>query len=303
MRRSFVGTLFDDHVARATAGIATERNLLPVVENEILHRDILREMQEAGLLKSLTFFGGTILRLCHASNRLSEDLDFKGGREFTAALMDRLPRVLEEGLSRKYSLDVSVEEPKPKEGNTDTWTIRVITRPQTKTEKQHKINIDIDICSLVNYEREPRLLSNEYAVDLGTTGLIVQVQSKKETYTDKLIAFALRNRIKPRDLWDLTWLKQTQSDTTPVHLAEKIVEHKHTPESFFAAFEGHLDLVRTDPGTRDEYLKEMSRFLPAKLMVRVQTPEFWTYTGNLLDEELGNCRRVLPGFSSPVWSL
>jgi predicted nucleotidyltransferase component of viral defense system len=301
MRRHFVGKLFDDHVARATTGIPTERNLLPVVEKEILHHDILREMQEAGLLKSLTFFGGTSLRLCHASNRLSEDLDFKGGREFTTPLMDRLPRVLEEGLSRKYSLDVSVEEPKPKEGNTDTWTIRVFTRPSMKSEKQQKVNIDI--CTLVNYEREPRLLSNYYSVDLGTTGLIVQVQSKKETFTDKLIAFSLRKRIKPRDLWDLAWLKQTQSDTTLVHLAEKVVEHKHNPESFLAAFEGHLNLVRNDPGTREEYLKEMSRFLPAKLMTTVQNPEFWNYTGSLLGEELGNCQKALASQSVAGWSM
>ena len=296
-----MGTLFDDHVARATAGIPTEQNLLPVVEKEILHHDILREMQEAGLLKSLTFFGGTSLRLCHSSNRLSEDLDFKGGREFTTPLMDRLPKVLEQGLSRKYSLDVRVEEPKPKEGNTDTWTIRVFTRPSTKSAKQQRINIDI--CTLVNYEREPRLLSNYYAVDLGTTGLIVQVQSKKETFTDKLIAFSLRNRIKPRDLWDLAWLKQTVSDTSLVHLAEKVVEHKHNPESFLAAFEGHLDLVRNDPGTREEYLKEMSRFLPANLMATVQNPEFWTYTGNLLAEELERCKLAIGSRGLPRWTL
>jgi len=164
-------------------------------------------MADAGCLKSLTFFGGTSLRLCHGSNRLSEDLDFKGGTAFTKAIMDQMPQVLETWLARKYGLEVHVEEPKPKEGNTDTWTIRIVTRPASKTEKQQRINIDI--CTLTNYEREPRLLSNHYHIDLGTTGLIVQVQTRRETYTDKLIAFALRNRIKARDLWDIVWLKQT----------------------------------------------------------------------------------------------
>jgi predicted nucleotidyltransferase component of viral defense system len=49
------------------------------VEKELLHHDILREMSMAGLLKNLTFIGGTCLRACYGSSRLSEDLDFTGG--------------------------------------------------------------------------------------------------------------------------------------------------------------------------------------------------------------------------------
>ena len=49
--------------------------LQAVVEKELLHHDILREMSRAGLLASLTFIGGTCLRACYGSSRLSEDLD------------------------------------------------------------------------------------------------------------------------------------------------------------------------------------------------------------------------------------
>ncbi len=84
-----MGTLFDEQVARA-AGSSTSKALLPVIEKEILHHDILRLMADAGFLKSLIFFGGTSLRLCHGSNRLSEDLDFKEGTSFTKALLDQL---------------------------------------------------------------------------------------------------------------------------------------------------------------------------------------------------------------------
>ncbi len=44
-----------------------------VVEKELLHHDVLREMSEAGFLKQLTFMGGTCLRACYGSNRLSND--------------------------------------------------------------------------------------------------------------------------------------------------------------------------------------------------------------------------------------
>ncbi|WP_228151209.1 nucleotidyl transferase AbiEii/AbiGii toxin family protein [Tamilnaduibacter salinus] len=56
--------------------------LRPVVEKEILHHDIIRELNQADLLQHLTFIGGTCLRACYGSTRLSEDLDFTGGADF-----------------------------------------------------------------------------------------------------------------------------------------------------------------------------------------------------------------------------
>ena len=56
--------------------------LRPAVEKEILHQDILRTLSKAGILKNLTFIGGTCLRTCYGFSRLSEDLDFTGGFDF-----------------------------------------------------------------------------------------------------------------------------------------------------------------------------------------------------------------------------
>lgn len=51
------------------------------------------------------------------------------------------------------------------------------------------------------------MLLNPYQVDMGTSGLIIQTQSREEIYADKLLAFTFRpNRIKYRDLWDISWL-------------------------------------------------------------------------------------------------
>jgi len=47
------------------AALETNREWAPLrmmVEKEILHHDILREMNRAGFLQSLTFIGGTCLR-------------------------------------------------------------------------------------------------------------------------------------------------------------------------------------------------------------------------------------------------
>jgi hypothetical protein len=53
------------------------------------------------------------------------------------------------------------------------------------------------------------LLLNLYGVDMSTSGLIVQAQSRKKIFADKLVAFALRpNRIRNSNLWDIAWLHQ-----------------------------------------------------------------------------------------------
>ena len=48
-------SLFDQVVNEALRSRAELTSLRPVVEKELLHHDILREMSEAGLLTGLTF--------------------------------------------------------------------------------------------------------------------------------------------------------------------------------------------------------------------------------------------------------
>ncbi|NGM16758.1 hypothetical protein GMI70_01815 [Eggerthellaceae bacterium zg-893] len=50
--------------------------LLPVVEKELIHYEILQALGESKWLGRLNFQGGTCLRLCYGSERYSEDLDF-----------------------------------------------------------------------------------------------------------------------------------------------------------------------------------------------------------------------------------
>ena len=68
-------SLFDVLVDEALKNQQELAPLRVVVEKELLHHDILRVLSTAGLLTQLTFIGGTCLRACYGSNRLSEDLD------------------------------------------------------------------------------------------------------------------------------------------------------------------------------------------------------------------------------------
>jgi len=66
-------SLFDALVDEAIRNSPELVVLSPVVEKELLQHDIMRLMSDAGLLVHLTFIGGTCLRACYGSERLSED--------------------------------------------------------------------------------------------------------------------------------------------------------------------------------------------------------------------------------------
>ena len=82
-RRKRKMTAFDTLVEQVISQNTDYPTLRTVIEKELLHYDILRCMSEAGFLKNLTFMGGTCLRDCYGSVRLSEDLDFTGGFDFS----------------------------------------------------------------------------------------------------------------------------------------------------------------------------------------------------------------------------
>lgn len=286
-------SLFDRLVDEALNNQREFAPLRTVVEKEILHHDILREMSEAGLLSDLTFIGGTCLRACYGSNRLSEDLDFTGGSLFKREILTDLGRVLVDRLKAKYSLQVEVSEPVRDTGNTDTWKLKVVTHPQQNSQPVQRIHIDI--CAIPSYERQPMLLRNHYGVEMGTSGLIIQAQSREEILADKIVAFALRpNRIKNRDLWDIGWLKQ-QNIILPLKLIpKKVKDHRRTAEEFFYLLEKRVQKVSGEPEIRDGFIQEMRRFLPPQVISRtVEKEEFWIYLINLVRTESGRILHAL----------
>ena len=125
-------SLFDEIVDEALRSRADLSSLRPVVEKELLHHDILREMSEAGLLTGLTFIGGTCLRACYGSPRLSEDLNFTGGSHFQHGDLAELGSILTERLRTRYDLPVRVSKPVKTGGNVSTWKLIIETRPGQK---------------------------------------------------------------------------------------------------------------------------------------------------------------------------
>ena len=292
-------SLFDNLVAQAVQNQGGLAPLLPVVEKELLHHDILREMSSAGLLGKLTFIGGTCLRACYGSNRLSEDLDFTGGADFKRETLSRLGAVLVDRLATKYGLLVEVSEPVKDTGTVDTWKLRMITRPEQKGVPSQRINIDV--CALPSYDKRPAVLRNLYGVDMGTSGLIIQAESREEILADKLIAFALRpNRLKNRDLWDIGWLKQNTVSLPLGLIPKKILDHRCTVTEYLQQLSERSRSLHNDPGVRVAFLHEMQRFLPQKTVQdTVNNADFWDYLINLIQTE---CDQVTQFLKAPAAS-
>jgi predicted nucleotidyltransferase component of viral defense system len=287
--------LFDSLVDQALRSQGELSVLRPVVEKEILHHDILRELSQADLLQKLTFIGGTCLRTCYGSNRLSEDLDFTGGADFNKTALDKLKETLEARFQEKYELSVTVTEPRAeKQGNVDTWKLSVNTHPRRPERQAQKIHLDI--CSVPSYQVRPATLLNHYGIDLGTDSLIINAQSREEIFADKLVAFAMRpGRLKHRDLWDIAWL--TQGGVLPAYelLSSKLAHHGESENDFLERGNKRVELLDLEQQHKD-FIFEMSRFIPPdRLRQTVQQDGFWPYMINTVTEKMREAKKRLKG--------
>jgi predicted nucleotidyltransferase component of viral defense system len=276
--------LFDKLVTEALKNQPDLSPLRMVVEKELLHHDILRVLSNKGLLANLTFIGGTCLRCCYGGIRLSEDLDFTGGASFTRDSLSTMAKTLIESLNNKYGLSVKITEPVKDKQNVDTWKIKIETRPEQKSVAAQRINIDI--CAIASYDKLPMMLLNPYGVDMGTSGLIIQAQSREEIYVDKLLAFAFRqNRLKYRDLWDMVWL-HGQGLTPKLELIPaKLQDRNTTIEYFLRLFNERNDQLINNTKMRLEFNQEMRRFLPLNQINKIiEQDNFWGFLVYLIKD-------------------
>lgn len=250
----------------------------PAIEKEILHHDIMHVMITQGAMQTLTFIGGTSLRMCYNSARLSEDLDFNGGYDFKPSDFDGLELEIQKYIQNKYETEVWVNKPiEDRQGNTSSWKISIVknaNRPDLPRQKLH-----IDVCAIPSFDIEKRPLLNHYNIVVPTEGLLIPVQSLKETLADKLIALAYRSRrIKPRDIWDIVWIKQRGIEVSKALVDHKLVARGKQKEDFIEALNIQLAKLMQDDEVCHDFNMEMSRFIPKQIKERtIDNPDYWTY--------------------------
>ena len=255
--------------------------ITPVIEKEILHHDIMDVLIKQGVLQRLTFIGGTSLRMCYNSSRLSEDLDFNGGHDFNPASLDGLESEIQTYIQNKYETDVWVNKPSgEQQGDTVSWKISIAkeaNRPDLPRQKMH-----IDVCAIPSFDIEKRPLINHYDIVVPTEGILVPVQSLQETLADKLIALAYRaRRIKPRDVWDIVWIKQRGINVSKTLVQQKLAARRKQTADFHQTLATQLGKLMTEDGVLKDFNMEMSRFIPKNIKERtLDNPDYWAYVQN-----------------------
>ena len=227
--------VFDALTARAMQDKRVA-HMRAVVQKELLHYDILYALEQANLLGSLVFQGGTSLRLCYGAHRYSEDLDFAGGVNYSSAQFAMLKDRVESHVGGRYGLEVTVKEPKSitrapvRSGvKVDRWRVSVVTDPGRKDIPKQRIHIEI--ASVPAYTSEVRKLRVNYDfLPDGYADLLVVVESMDEIMADKLIALAAsasasRQPVRHRDIWDLAWLRQRGASVRPELVEQKITDY------------------------------------------------------------------------------
>ncbi len=277
--------MLKNYISQIVANNPDYAGITSVIEKEILHHDVMHILVEQGVLQKLTFIGGTSLRLCYNSSRLSEDLDFNAGYNFKPAQFDGLEDEIKNYLMKKYEVDVFVNKPsEERQGNTASWNIsieRESGRPDIPRQKMH-----IDVCAIPSFDIVKKPLVNHYGIDVATAGYLIPVQTLDEILVDKFIALAYRSRrIKPRDLWDIVWLKQ-QNAVINLELLNKKLEARAKPQNEFERYlHDQVLKLNSDSEVQTDFISEMSRFVPKKIKQRtLDNPDYWPYLQNEVSE-------------------
>lgn len=268
-----------------------------VLEKEVLHHDIMLVLHKEGILQQLTFIGGTSLRLCYNSSRLSEDLDFTAGFDFNPNKFDGLEKKLEKHLQKKYNIKVNARKPQSSNFGTSTWKVTLEKFPDRKDLPSQKMHIDI--CALPSFDIEHRPIMDHYHINSPMAGLPIPVQSMAEILADKMVAFAYRERrIKPRDVWDIVWLKQQGVEQRYDLIIKKLEARGKKDKDFIEKINQHLSLLQKDESTKSDFYNEMSRFLPKEVAKRtLENNNFWPYLVLTLGDEVKQVTNNLSGNS------
>lgn len=221
---------FQSIVAKAMQ-LPGRQAMRPVIEKEILHYDIFAALEKNNLLTDLVFQGGTSLRLCWQSNRFSEDLDFAGGKDFSAEKLAAIKEAVETHIGKRYGLTVSVKEPKQlaDESTYDNiqvskWQVSVETAPGRTDLPRQRIKIEIANIPAYTEEVRPVLQNYDFLAGYGAN-ILVRVETLSEIMADKVLAFVASKNIRYRDIWDLAFLTQKGALLDTDLVEQKILDY------------------------------------------------------------------------------
>lgn len=243
--------------------------MLPVIEKELLHYEMLDVLDRARLLDDLTFQGGTCLRLCYGAVRYSEDLDFAGGYGFDFESIAHIKDALEASLGTRYDIELSVAERPAKLGDAGVavkrWQVKVVTAPARPDIPMQRISLEV--ASVPAHSRKVRsLVVNYQELPTSYDNVLLHVESLEEICADKLKAYLTAGHLRYRDLWDMRWIIHRPAfdrAALPMLFQEKL--HDYGQEKVARQNASRI-LEIAEVVESKNFLDQMRRFLPAKII-------------------------------------
>lgn len=274
--------------------------MLPVVEKELLHYDIMHALDASGWLERLVFQGGTCLRLCYGNVRYSEDLDFTSPEPLDGIDLAGFAKTLSRALDTKYHVGLRVHDPKRIKafeggGTLKRWQVVVDTAPERPDLPSQRIKIEV--AHIPSYTPTPTILSAVYP-QVGPLGgdVLLVCQTTDEILADKIVSFA-NSPAQPRyrDLWDIPWIILNKS--WDQELVSDLVKRKHG--DYGCPVELHDLLERgarraEELGRSSAFLEQMRRFIPTATYERtLGRPSYTQALANRTVEAYTTIDRIL----------
>ena len=258
---------FNRAAQRAAAEVGGD-HLLPIVQKELLHYEILFALDRTNLLQELVFRGGAALRLCYGAPRLSGALAFAGGLEFDAGSLGDAKTVLERRVRRRFDLEAVVEESHAESGMSGVaahqWWLEV--KLAGSHSEQPRLRLRLEVANTPAYSREVRVQNANYDfLPDGYGHLLIAAESLDEVMADKLVSLAAgadAGRVRHRDIWDLRWLKQRRATVRVDWVERKLGDYGTADylEKLEAMRERLPEIVQGQ-----EFRMAMSRYLPQEV--------------------------------------
>ena len=281
--------------AQRAAAEAGGDHLLPIVQKELLHYEILFALDRANLLQGLVFQGGTALRLCYGAPRLSEDLDFASGPEFDAGSLKDAKAAVERRVQRRFDLEAVVKEPRVRPVSPGVTVHRwwLVAKLAGSRPDQPRLRVRFEVANVPAHSREARDLNANYSgLPDGYGDLLIAAESLDEVMADKLVALAARGDwVRHRDIWDLRWLKKRGAVVRVDWVARKLGDYGTADylEKLEAMRERLPEIVQGQ-----EFRSAMSRYLPLEVQEgTLDRKEFPPFLANEVRDLLGQVREGL----------
>ena len=250
--------------------MTTKKRTLSAQDESYL-RSVLQTATLAALMDSrrwepgdLAFQGGTSLHLAHGSARFSEDLDFmvRGGLSLKGLSREVQKRLR---LPPDIAPDLSVSVTAIKDERNPHSFYVTLSGPQVIGSAKVKIELWQTPATAMH-----ALTLKVSTISSSAVQAFVPTLTLTEIFADKVYALGGRDRIKPRDVFDLWWLcEQGVTGTTPDLLRTRLGIYpaasgllSDTAQGWLKSAAARLAELQT-PGAVDKVAQDLKRWLPS----------------------------------------